>query len=164
MDSANFARESGELKGSIAVADLPRLQDLVLETGGRLEFGLHGQVGENGKLGLRVSVAGLLMLTCHRCLGPVDFRIDATRMFELVPVGTPLADVMEEPMDVEQVHADPKMDVYTLVEDEVILALPMVIAHPEQNCTPLTKVLPEISTASPFSVLAGQANKAKKIH
>ncbi|MFN0038013.1 MAG: YceD family protein [Burkholderiales bacterium] len=159
-----FAKESGELKGSIAVAELPRLHDLVLETGGCLEFGLHGQVDGNGKPGLRVSVAGPLMLTCHRCLGPMDFRIDATRMFELVPVGTPLADVTEEPLDVEQVHADPKMDVCTLVEDEVILALPMVIAHPEQNCTPLIKVLPEISKASPFYVLAGQADKAKKIH
>jgi len=94
------------------------------------------------------------VLRCQRCLGPVRFRLDAVRNFVLVPAGHALGDPVDEPEDTEQLHADPKLDVIALVEDEVILGMPMVADHEEGACA-APSPHPESGTReSPFKALA----------
>jgi len=153
VDSAAFAREAGKLEGQVAVRDLARLQDVLTEDTGTLAYRLSGFVNVRGKAVLRLSVAGALMLSCQRCLGPLAFRLDSTREFELVPQGEALDDLSEESEDVEQIHADPKLDVVALVEDEVILCLPMVAAHDAGTCT-AAQVEGTAKAESPFGKLS----------
>jgi uncharacterized protein len=101
----------------------------------------------------RLTLGGELVLRCQRCLGAVRFQLEAVRNFVLVPAGRALSDPADEAEDTEQLYADPKLDVIALVEDEVILGLPMVAGHEEGACAaPLPKAeagRPE----SPFNAL-----------
>jgi uncharacterized protein len=154
VDSVAFARESGELRATVAVAGLARLHDALFDQSGAIAYGLAGRVDQEGKPSLRLALDGELVLRCQRCLGPVRFRFEAVRNFLLVPADQALSDPADEAEDTEQLYADPKLDVIALVEDEVILGLPMVAGHEEGACAaPLPKA--EASRReSPFNALA----------
>ncbi|HVY07600.1 MAG TPA: YceD family protein [Burkholderiales bacterium] len=134
VDSVAFARDARELRGRLPVADLARLRDALVDTDGDVAYRLAGSMDKDGKATLQLEVAAKLQLVCQRCLGPVEFDLQSTRDLVLVPPGQPLADPADEPDDVEEIHADAKLDVAALVEDEVILSLPMVAAHEAGEC------------------------------
>jgi uncharacterized protein len=154
VDSVAFARESGELRATVAVAGLARLHDALFDQSGAIAYGLAGRVDQEGKPSLRLALDGELVLRCQRCLGPVRFRFEAVRNFLLVPADQALSDPADEAEDTEQLYADPKLDVIALVEDEVILGLPMAAGHEEGACAaPLPKAEAG-RRESPFNALA----------
>jgi uncharacterized protein len=154
VDSVAFARKSGELRATVAVAALAGLHDALFDQSGAIAYELAGHVDEEGKPSLRLALGGELVLRCQRCLGPVRFRFDAVRNFVLVPAGQALSDPADEAEDTEQLHADPKLDVIALVEDEVILGLPMVAGHEEGACAAPSPQAQGGKRESPFNALA----------
>ena len=104
---------------------LPRLgQTGCLDT--VLDYVLVGEINERGKLGLRLAVNGSVRLRCQRCLGDVELplRIEAQLEF-----ATGEAEVLAADDDIDRVVASHEMSVAALVEEEVILALPMAPKH-----------------------------------
>lgn len=154
VDSVTFARESGKLRATVEVAALTRLQDALFDQSGAIAYELAGRVDQEGKPSLRLALGGELVLRCQRCLGPVRFRLDTVRTFLLVPADQALSDPADEAEDTEQLHADPKLDVIALLEDEVILDLPMVTVHEEGACVAPSPKLETGKQESPFNVLA----------
>jgi uncharacterized protein len=154
VDSVAFARDASELRGTVSTADLPRLHDALFDQSGEIAFRLAGAVNNDGIASLRVDIAADLLMTCQRCLGPVKFSLKAARNFVLVPQTEALGDPAEEPDDVERIHADAKLDVAALVEDETILCLPMVAGHQPGECSPPLAAGGESDKKSPFSSLA----------
>ena len=155
VDSVAFARDAGELRGAVAIAELPRLHDMLFDQSGDIAYGLTGAVNEEGIASLRLGIAAELLMTCQRCLGPVRFSLKSVREFELVPAAQELGDPAEESGDIERIHADAKLDVTALVEDEAILCLPMVAGHRPGECSaPVVKAGESEKEKSPFSSLA----------
>jgi uncharacterized protein len=72
----------------------------------------------------------------------------------LVPAGQALSDPADEAQDTEQLYADPKLDVIALVEDEVILGLPMAAGHEEGACAAPSPNPESGRLESPFNALA----------
>jgi len=123
IDGLQFARAVLEQRGFLGVEQLPRLAQMQCSTGS-LEYDLRGGRSSNGKPCLRISIRGSTELICQRCLGPLLVPI-------AVNVELQLAESLREisEADDDRVLSSRHMDVGGLVEDEVILALPMVPRH-----------------------------------
>jgi uncharacterized protein len=65
---------------------------------------------------------------CQRCLGPLQVPVEIDAELQLAES---LREISEADDEVDRVLASRHMDVGQLVEDEVILALPMVPRHEE---------------------------------
>lgn len=154
IDSVAFARDAGEVRASVATSELPRLHDVLFDQSGAIMYSLTGTVDKDGIASLRLGIAAELLLTCQRCLGPVKFSLKSVRNFELVPAAQELGDPARESNDIDRIHADAKLDVTALVEDEAILCLPMVAGHQPGECSPPVMVEGERKKKSPFSSLA----------
>ena len=154
VDSFAFARDAGELRGTLTIVDLPRLHDALFDQSGEITYDLAGAVNKDGIASLRLELAAELLMTCQRCLGPVKFSLKSTRNFELVPEMEALGDPAEERDDVDRMHADAKLDVAALVEDETILCLPMVARHQPGECSSPLASEGENEKKSPFNSLA----------
>jgi uncharacterized protein len=154
VDSVTFAREAEELSGEMAVGNLTRLHDALADNTGAISYRLSGFVNAEERPSLRLSVSGDIKLVCQRCLGPMAYRLDSDLEFELVEQGVELSDPAEEADDVEQIHADPKLDVIGLIEDEIILSLPMVSSHQPGECQVVAGGSKSTGTDSPFSKLS----------
>ena len=134
IDGLQFARGALEQRGVVGMERLPRLAQLQCSTEG-LEYDLRGGRAGNGKPCLRLSVRGSVEVLCQRCLDPIQvpIAIDA----ELQLAESP-REISEADDGIDRVLASRNMSVGGLVEDEVILALPMVPRH--EDCAHRTAI------------------------
>jgi uncharacterized protein len=130
IDGLQFARAALERRGVVDMERLPRLAQLQCSTKG-LEYHLRGETADNGKPCLRLSVIGSLQVLCQRCLDPIRVPIAIDAELQLAESAREIAEADDE---IDRVLASRRMDIAALVEDEVILALPMAPRHEE--CTP----------------------------
>jgi len=146
IDGLQFARGELEQRGSLGIQDMPRLAQMNCRAD-RLEYVLKGGVSGDGKPFLRISVSGELRLTCQRCLGLLAFPM----AFEVeLQLTESLREIETAEDDLDRVLAAKAMDVARLVEDEVILALPMAPRHERCVSTGAAAMKKE----SPFGALA----------
>lgn len=151
IDSPDFARHGGSLGGSVAVAQLSRLADQLADQKGSLAFELHGMRDEEGKSFLELRVAGSLNLRCQRCLSPLAYPVAIDSRLMLVAPGEEWPDEELEDDGIDAIEASRELAVLPLVEDEVLLALPVVPRH--EVCA-LPANMETEPRPSPFAALA----------
>lgn len=158
IDSLKFAASDDCVTGWLALSDMLRLRELVVDATGCLVCSLAGYRAEGelaGRLGLMLRVSGRLGLTCQRCLGRVELNCDIARLLLLVPDGAVWPESELEAEDYDAIPADSEMVVAMLVEEEVLLALPLVPRHECCGLPADTVPVAEEGAVSPFAVLTG---------
>ena len=153
IDGLEFARNGRELRGAIEVARLERLREHLYDDAGTVEYALRGALNAHGKPVISIEASGALRLRCQRCLGPMPFRLDARRQLLLVQGTDELADPAEEDETVDSVPAQAYTDVTAMVEDEILLCLPISPRHADQSCAP-PAAADIAAIESPFAALA----------
>jgi uncharacterized protein len=147
IDGLEFARSAAVLKGRLGIESLPRLVQSGC-SGLVLDFVLTGGINERGKPGLGLEASGSVHLQCQRCLGDVEYPLRFEVQLELAASE---AEILAADDDVDRVLAGRDMSVAALVEDELLLALPMVPKHEQCQAAAGTN---EDSGSSAFQALA----------
>jgi len=148
IDGPRFAMAREVVTGALAIEDLPRLAEMGCQAA-TLQYAVRGGEDADGRAALAVEVSGQLRLTCQRCLGALEFPLAATSVLELADSQAEI-DAADDERD--RVLASKSMDVAAIVEDEAILALPMVPLHASCETAVAHAGRKE---ASPFAALAG---------
>lgn len=161
IDAFRFARERQSLRGKIALFDLPRLNESLVGTPGSVEYTLEGGTDEQGRPVLTLSLSAALPVVCQRCLDPVTVAVAPTTRFVLVASEAELPPVENEPEEWTAIVGSTSMHVEALVEDELILALPIAPAHAEGECRAAQDGDGMAGVENPFSALSSL--KRKKI-
>jgi uncharacterized protein len=152
INSLEFAEKSLEIHDTIAPFDLERLADMLHGRDGELCYNLKGSINGQGKPQLELHLQGKLNLVCQRCLGALEIVLDSTTRFIIVASEEMLPVPEDEDDAADYLVADPHLSVETLVEDEVLLALPMAPTH--EQCSSVASGVRE-QKESPFKVLQG---------
>jgi len=116
----------------VKLAALPRLAAAVADTGGQAMAELQ-VVSAGGRVSVQGWVQADLVLNCQRCFGKLDFPVKADINLVWVRSDTEAQTLPEayEPL----LSASGKVKVADFIEDELLLALPMVALHmPPQLC------------------------------
>lgn len=137
IDSLEFARAGRHLSGVVAVAALQRLSDVLADQQGEIAWSVRGEcVPDNAgerQAWLVIALEGELYLVCQRCLASLPWRLDVETRLLLVPPGKDWPDEsligFEDGTDVDPVEALMEQVLLDLVEDEVLLALPIAPRH-----------------------------------
>jgi uncharacterized protein len=135
VDSVQFARTNGELRVSAPISDFERLINVVLEGSDEVDARLEGFQDSESRPCLRLRVKGSIRVACQRCLEALPIELATDRDFILVEREDEMQDLADEGDSVESLLADSKLDVKALVEDEVLLQLPMAPTHEPDACT-----------------------------
>ncbi|MGH8663903.1 MAG: YceD family protein [Burkholderiales bacterium] len=151
IDGLKFASEGRRCAGELALAAMPRLQDSIFEPAGRVHYALIGMTDRHGQPIIEVSVRGTVPLQCRRCLERLDYVLDRTSRLAPVAPGAQLPDVAEEDPDTEAIAAAEVANVADLIEQEVLLGLPLAPVH-DGPCTPAQGPA-AAKVESPFAVL-----------
>lgn len=135
IDPLRFARDGESQERSVAVANMPRLHDRLASAEGEIRFRLAGRSGGAGKRpALYLRIDGELSLPCQRCLEGFAFPLSVDETLLLARSEAELAAWEDADPLCEGLVAESQMDVLGLVEDTILLALPMVPRHPEGEC------------------------------
>ena len=153
IDGFLFAESGGMRQGVWPIASFARLRDRLNSTAGGLDYVVSGLADEAGRPALQVQLSGLLQLTCQRCLGPLQYplQIDA-----VLVLARSEAEVEVQPVDPgspDRVLGGKEMDLGTLLEDEVLLAVPFAPHH--ETCSGAGEERKGQSRDSPFADLRG---------
>ena len=150
QDPLEFARGRKSLEGDIALPQLEQLQDMLASTDGTVHFKLTGFVNEGAAPGLRCEVQGLLKLRCQRCLEPMDYRLQTDSSLLLASDGQTQDEDDPETPDCIPIQRD--LPVAALVEEEILLALPMAPHHADDVCS--RRPAADTGKLHPFAALA----------
>ena len=158
LDVDRLSRGETEIDFDVPLAELPRLRSRIP--------GIGGSVRGAARFGRRaacavaeLSLAGKATLQCQRCMRPMEWALDSTTHVALIFAE---ADAAEVPEDLEPVLArEGRISAGELVEEELLLALPIVPLHGElRECAvpasaPLVAdEVPAHVTQRPFAGLA----------
>jgi uncharacterized protein len=124
LDALGLARSAARVEREFEVAGFARLRERLAEPAGsataRAEFGLQGHWPV-----ARLHVEADVVLTCQRCLGPMRRRLASESQLVFAD-----ENAAELPDGFESVGGDPrKLDLAALVEDELLLAVPLIPQH-----------------------------------
>ena len=179
---ANFAADAQEAEGDWAIAELPRLADseCPIDAGSPIKakadapklpprsasdltrrvrwraVGSTRPVGGEEQIWLHLQAEADVILQCQRCLLPLDDAVHVDRHFRFVADEDTAAALDDETED--EVLALPRtLNLRDLVEDEMLLALPLVPRHevcPEAIPMQFGDVEIVEENANPFASLA----------
>ena len=134
VDSLVFASVAGRLSGTITIATLGRIADSLASEAGSLDCVVQGEIDQDGNSFLLLAVAGTLQLRCQRCLESMVLALRIDKRLLLVAPGGMWPDDELENDEFDAIDASKTMMLLPLVEEEVLLALPIAPRH--EICEP----------------------------
>lgn len=132
IDNLEFAASAGTLHGIIARENLSRIPELIEVAKDGIAYSLIGRRSAEGNPILALTISGNLHLKCQRCLEELVHKLNINTALEITGPRSTEKDELNEGLD--QITAQPAMDVLTLVEDEILLSLPFSPRHEIGEC------------------------------
>jgi len=132
VDPWRFCRDAQSWEIQSDVTAFPRLAHEF--TQGALFCRVVGRVDQRGSLSLQVSISGEVGLTCQRCLGSMPYAVEVERTLYLARNEAELERLDALP-DSDAIQAGERLSLVELVEDEVLLSLPLAPMHAEGECS-----------------------------
>lgn len=167
LDVETFAANHESLSGEWPLAAMPRLLECChLESSKAREssilWGVRGETrrsitGET-QVWLHLQAEAQLALVCQRCLGPVETGLRFVRPLRFVR-GEESAAALDADSDEDVLAMTRSLDLQALVEDELLLALPLVPRHDRcMTAVPLSELYADedaqADEANPFAALS----------
>ena len=137
LDVAAFARTGAELAGTWPLAAMARLLQDALplaadSPASAVDWSARGShkavSGGDAEIRLHLQAHTALRMTCQRCLQPVTVVLDVRPSLRFVR-GESQAEALDEDSEEDVLALGAALDLQPLVEDELILALPLVPGH-----------------------------------
>lgn len=154
IDAFEFSRLKERAQGVFGVSELSRLSAESVDRTGSISWSVAGGSDKYEHLQLTLSISGAVNLVCQRCLNALPFEIASESVLVLAKDDDD-ADAIEQMLNndaIDVIVGSSAFDVGYLVEDEVLLALPVAPKHdvcPDDGVSELLQTKRE----SPFSVL-----------
>jgi len=163
LDVRAFAKAAGALSGHWPVSGFERLGELLVATdlaAGPVQWSAQGVElpvrGGPAETWLHLRAQAVLHLQCQRCLQPCAHTATLDRRFLFVADEATAAE-LDADVDHDVLVFARELDLHELVEDELLLDMPLVPRHencPQPLALPADAVEPEIRE-HPFAALAG---------
>jgi uncharacterized protein len=161
VDTWELARLGQVQQGEAPLAEFTRLlEGLPQQAGRKVHWSLAGETDSLQRRYMVLRAEAVVTLECQRCMGPLDLPLEVESRLQLVETEAELEaeeSGEDDPDAPDQVLGSAYFDVQSLIEDELILALPYVPKH--EVCPSLPKELEsseggDTDRPSPFAMLA----------
>lgn len=161
-DFRKLAASGSHIGGVVLLGDLERIREELLDRDGFVSVALDFGVDDEGYRVISGRIEAVLDVQCQRCLGRLALAVAAEMQLAMVWRDEELA-ALPRRFDGIVVGEEPG-DLFELIEDELLLALPFAPVHPEGECEVQDGDGRQVSGAlaadaeqsdNPFAVLAG---------
>ena len=161
FDAFDVALRGATLSGTARVASMPRVVDRLAEGTAKdstaVSWRIAGVADAQGRPALEIELEGGVPLECQRCLQAFTWPLRQRTTLLLARNERELEVLDADDETLEVILADRPQDAQTLIEDEVLLALPFAprCERPECAGNPLQSVDPDAPRTSAFAALGG---------
>ena len=130
IDPQRLSSKPLVLEGTFKPGDLERLEDSLANADGELHYRIAAALDPQRRKVVSCIINGFVFLTCQASLETFRHEISVNDRLVLVDDESQLPPVEEESDTEDYLVADEPLDIRDLVEDAVLLALPMVPRKP----------------------------------
>ena len=132
IDPIALAEKGARLSGSLSLKGLARLAAACRSPAGQVEVDLEFTRSEGGDVRLIIgTIRARVSLTCQRCLEEMDYELRSEPRLVLLRPGE---SEEELPPEVDALTVDRPIVLSTLIEDELLLVMPMIPLHDLEHC------------------------------
>lgn len=167
LDAKAFVQAGARLEGHESLLKYERLAQEAkgLHPDLRVDWEAVGELraepgNEGGQMWMHLQVQATFPMVCQRCLGPMDEPLHVDRWFRFV-ADEATAEALDDEVEEDLLALSREFDLHELIEDELLMALPVVPRHDECPA-PVSMASSdedfEAATAekpNPFAALAG---------
>jgi uncharacterized protein len=166
VDAIKLCQQHGRVSGFLPLTRFQRLSQLLHLVEGKVIVNLCFGMDEQSRRIVRGSLEALIPLTCQRCLDRIDVFVSPEIILGLVWNDEQASNL---PRNLEPVlMSTEELDLSELVEDELLLSLPLVAIHEANTCEQPKSLANEIladevveERINPFQVLANLKSEVK---
>ncbi|TLP72042.1 metal-binding protein [Pseudomonas nitroreducens] len=159
VDPRKLVERAATLEGVLPIAKMARLSEQLTSSDGDVHAKFSFFRDQQKLAVMHVELNGEVSMVCQRCLEPAKFHVGGAYDYVIIPEGKSIDD-LPSGYDALEMGDDP-IDLTSLAEDELLLALPIVPVHDPEDCQQPVgyATAPEPSEnveerPNPFSVLA----------
>jgi len=164
IDPIQLSEEGTRLTGELSGTSMSRLREDCTAISGPVRIDLRFDKTTGGQRLMSGTIELLCQTLCQRCMRSMDLSLEAKTLTLLL---TPEEQVAAGDSDVrESIIAKGRVSLSSLVEDELLLAMPMIPMHDSSECsvtgcTSGSNLRDDATTnkQSPFAVLGALKNK-----
>lgn len=139
IEVKKFFSRQAHITASLPMQKLERLKQYLVKAetddSSEIDLRLDFIQDDEGRFILTGTMEGVLVLSCQRCLRGVEFTLSSDFKVQIVDELKVSGDreLAEDELEVV-LSNEGVLDLLALVEDEVILSLPLVIYHEQADC------------------------------
>ncbi|MDU0355314.1 23S rRNA accumulation protein YceD [Paraglaciecola aquimarina] len=160
VDPVKSATKRSDYRGIVATSEMPRLLEVVVDIADQIDVEIKFSKDEQGLTYFQGHMACLASLRCERCNQAYEHQIDVSFCFSPVQSSEPEeSDELPEVYEPVEVDDHGEINLFQVLEDELILSLPIVALHAEEDCgqkrdkMSFGKIEPADERPNPFAVL-----------
>jgi len=158
VDTRRVFSQVGNISGSVSLDRLPRFRECLANDTATIMVELGFEISESKRQLIVGRLQAEVFVTCQRCLQPLAIELSDDIMLALLRDEEAIAE-LESGID-PWICTDNKLELASLVEEQLMLCLPLVSYHDGAECIDKSNyVAGQIDTAvstsseNPFSVL-----------
>ncbi|MFT2090907.1 23S rRNA accumulation protein YceD [Paraglaciecola sp. 2405UD69-4] len=160
LDPVKSANKRSDYRGVILASDMPRLLGMVADVASEIDVEIKFAKDAQGLTYFQGQMACLTSLCCERCNEVFEHPMDVSFCFSPVQGSEEEAeDELPDVYEPVEVNDHGEINLFQTLEDELILSLPIVALHAEEDCKQkrdemsFGKIEPADERPNPFAVL-----------
>jgi len=159
IDPVVYCERGRTFKGQLSLSQMPRLQAFTVDKELQIDFDITFVKHARKRLEIEGTISGDLIIECQCCLKPMTLAIDQHFLLRIV-FGLVEAEQLPEEIDPLLLDESEDVSITSIIEDELLLLVPMSPMHPEGCVQPdviVDKSIPafkEEKKVNPFAALA----------
>lgn len=159
LDMRKAAARGVSIQGTLKPLELQRFSELLAASDGTIDATLAFSRDEENRYLVRVDLEAKVAVSCQRCLAPMPLELASSNTLAVLWTDD---EARHLPRHLDPVISEEAGDLWELVEDELILAMPAFSNHSEESCNEFLSGLAPAQPAeeagsgrpNPFDVLA----------
>ena len=132
VDPRKLADRSISLAGELQLLQFSRVCELLTNTAGHVRAEFAFSRNEQKVAVMQLRLESEVRMICQRCLDEALIPVSGEYLYAIVTPGTDALHLTKG-YDALEVREEP-LDVLALIEEELLLALPIVRMHPPEEC------------------------------
>lgn len=152
IDPICFARAQQTQRGQFALSAMDeRVLSSLMSTDGDVAWVLTGFIDDAWRPSLRIELEADVVVACGYCSEPVAVRLVVDSVLALFTDESKLAAAEQDDVSLDAIMVGSELDVMGVMEDEMIMSLPLSPAH--SHCGGLDWLRIHRSRSNPFAIL-----------
>jgi len=137
LDALRLFARDGSITATLPFARLHRFAEQLLDSDGSVAVNLHFGHDEEQRPLLSGSLRTEVKISCQRCMEPLELELECDVALLALASDDEVQALhsTDTALDAVIMHADTGFDVLAVIEDELLLSLPVVAVHEESDCS-----------------------------